>query len=204
MSTPTSHPSFIHYTTDIENILEKIRINSILFSNAHKKRYLELNQSLKYYKIPIIVISGISSLIAVSQEYIPQFYITIMNSVFGLTCGTICSIELYLGISVQLAQSSALHKEYYTLATDIYKVLSLTNDSRSESAQTFLESCYGTYSSLCANSYIVTKSVKDQLIPLEDNMLLATRSATPSPSRINTPRPPLLNLMFKNSQQSVV
>ena len=202
MSNPIPRPSCINYTTDIENILEKIRINSILFSNAHKRRYLELNQSLKYYKIPIIVISGISSLVAVSQAYIPQFYITIMNSVFGLACGTICSIELYLGISVQLAQSSALTKEFYTLAIDIYKVLSLTNESRTENAQTFLESCYGTYSSLCANSYIVTKSVEDQLVPLEDELLLATRSVIPS--RINTPRMPLLNLMFQNSQQNMV
>ena len=196
MSTPPRpRPSFVNYTTDIENVLEKIRVNSILFSNAHKKRYLELNQSLKYYKIPIIVISGFSSLIAVSQAYLPQYYITILNSVFGLTCGTICSIELYLGISVQLAQSSALHKEYYTLATDIYKVLSLNNDSRSENAQTFLESCSGTYTSLCVNSYIVTKNIKDQLVPLEDELLLATaRSATPT--RTNTPRLPLLDLVF--------
>jgi hypothetical protein len=196
MSTPPRpRPSFVNYTTDIENVLEKIRVNSILFSNAHKKRYLELNQSLKYYKIPIIVISGFSSLISVSQQYVPQFYITILNSIFGLTCGTICSIELYLGISVQLAQSSALHKEYYTLATNIYKVLSLSNDNRSENSQTFLESCYGTYSSLCANSYIVTKNIKDQLVPLEDELLLATaRSATPT--RTNTPRMPLLDLVF--------
>ena len=189
MSTPP-RPSFINYTTDIETVLEKIRVNSILFSNAHKKRYLELNQSLKYYKIPIIVISGFSSLIAVSQAYVPQYYITVMNSVFGLTCGTICSIELYLGISVQLAQSSELTKSFYTLATDIYKVLSLTNDSRSENAQTFLESSYGTYSSLCANSYIVTRSIQDQLVPLEDELLLAT-----APSVTNTPRMPMLNLL---------
>jgi hypothetical protein len=125
-----------------------------------------------------------------------------MNSVFGLACGTICSIELYLGISVQLAQSSALTKEFYMLATDIYKVLCLTNESRTENAATFLESCYGTYSSLCANSYIVTKSVQDQLVPLDDELLLATRSATPS--RMNTPRTPSLNLMFKNTPQNTV
>ena len=181
-------PSFIgvDYSMDIEALLEKIRINSILFSNAHKKRYLELNQSLKWYKLPIIVISGFSSLIAVSQAYIPQYHITILNSVFGLTCGTICSVELYLGISVQLAQSSTLHKEFYTLAIEIFKVLSLTNESRSESAQNFLESCYGTYTSLCSNSYIVSKSIQDQLIPIESALLQPLRSGVTT--LINTPR----------------
>jgi hypothetical protein len=202
MSTAIPRPSFINYTTDIENILEKIRVNSILFSNAHRKRYLELNQSLKYYKIPVILFSGVSSLIAVSQQFINQYYITVINSILGLTCGTIVSIELYLGIATQLAQSSALTKEFYTLATDIYKVLSLTNENKTENAATFLESCYGTYSSLCANSYIVTKSIQDQLVPLEDELLLATRSLPTS--RVNTPRTPSLNLMFKNSQQNMV
>ena len=187
-----TRPSFVmNYTTDIETVLEKIRVNSILFSNAHKKRYLELNQSLKYFKIPVILLSGFSSLVAVSQEYIPQFYITILNSGFGLVCGTIVSIELYLGISVQLAQSSALHKEYYTLATDIFKVLSLTNESRSENPVAFLEQCYGTYTSLCTNSCIVTKSIQDQLIQIDDPKLLGSRP----PTRINTPRLPTLDLM---------
>jgi hypothetical protein len=188
---PLPRQSFIggEYSNDIEAILEKIRVNCILFSNAHKKRYLELNQSLKWYKIPVILISGFSSLISVSQAYIPQYYITILNSVFGLTCGTICSVELYLGISVQLAQSSALTKEYYQLATDIYKTLSLTNESRSENAQNFLESCYGTYTSLCANSYIVSKSIQDQLIPIESGLLQSPRSGVTSRA-MNTPRIP--------------
>ncbi len=202
MSIPIPRPSVINYTTDIENILEKIRINSVLFSNAHKRRYLELNHSLKYYKIPVIIFSGVSSLIAVSQQFINQYYITVINSILGLTCGTIVSIELYLGIATQLAQSSALTKEFYTLATDIYKVLSLSNDSRNENAQTFLESCYKTYSSLIANSYIVSKSVHDQLVPLDDELLLNTRSGTPS--RINTPRLPLLNLIFKSGSHNMV
>ena len=183
------------FTTDIESVLEKIRINSILFSNAHKKRYLHLDQSLKYYKIPIIVISGISSLVAVSQEYMPQFYITILNSGFGLVCGTICSIELYLGISRELALSSTLHKEYYTLATDIYKTLSLDRESRSDNASTYLETCYGTYTSLCANSSIITKSIHDQLIQVEDGLILPTpRSSVPT--RTNTPRVPMIDLLF--------
>ena len=191
LSTRPRPSVLMDYTTDIETILEKIRINSILFSNAHKKRYLELNRSLKYFKIPVILLSGFSSLVAVSQQYIPQFYITILNSGFGLVCGTIVSIELYLGISVQLAQSSALHKEYYQLATDIFKVLSMSNETRSENPATFLEQCYGTYTSLCTNSSIIEKSIQDQLIQIDDPKLLASRP----PTRNNTPRMPTLDLM---------
>jgi len=134
-------------TTDVDNILEKIRCNCILLSNAHKERFIELNDMLKYYKIPVIIISGVSSLVSVGQQFIPQTIITICNGLFGLSCSIIVSIELYLGISHQLAQSAALTKEFYTLSTNIYKTLILLKENRTENSLTYLESIYGEYSS---------------------------------------------------------
>ena len=151
---------------DVDKILEKIRINSILLSNTHKERYIELNNMLKYYKIPVIIISGISSIVSVGQQFIPQNIITILNGLFGLSCSIIVSIELYLGISSQLAQSASLTKEFYTLAIDIFKNLTLSAENRSENALTYLESTYGKYSSLCENSYIVMKQIADNLLPI--------------------------------------
>ena len=79
---------------DVDEILEKIRRNCILLSNAHKERYIELNDMLKYYKIPVIIISGVSSLVSVGQQFIPQTIITVCNGLFGLSCSIIVSIEL--------------------------------------------------------------------------------------------------------------
>ena len=165
------------YTNDVDTLLEKIRVNCVLFSKAHKQRYLALEQSLKYYKLPIIVISGVSSLVSVGQAYMPQYYITILNSIFGLSCSVICSIELYLGISVQLAKAATLTKEFYELSIEIYKVLSMDNCNRTESPMTFLESVFGRYSSLYSNKDIVGFHIQDQLIPLDDE--LAARLSTP-------------------------
>ena len=162
-------------TEDVDILLEKIRVNSILLSNAHKERYVELKSSLKYYKIPVIVISGISALISVAQAFIPQDIITICNGLFGLSCSIIVSIELYLGISAQLAQSASLTKEFYSLSTDIYKTLSLSNENRTENSLTYLESIYGTYTSLCANSYIIVKQLDDQLLVLPAPEIISDR-----------------------------
>lgn len=178
------------YTNDVDALLEKLRVNCILFSKAHKKRYLQLEQSLKYYKLPIIVISGISSLISVSQEYMPQYYITILNSVFGLSCGIICSIELYLGISVQLAKAATLTKEFYSLAIEIYKVLSMDTIHRNENAVTFLESVFGRYSALHENKDIVAFHIQDQLIPLPADISTQLGSRRSINSVVNAPAPP--------------
>ena len=152
----------------MDALLEKIRVNSILLSNAHKERFVELKGSLKYYKIPVIVISGVSALISVAQAFISQEIITVCNGLFGLCCSIIVSIELYLGISAQLAQSSSLTKEFYTLSTDIFKTLSLNPENRTENSLTYLESVYGTYTSLCANSYIIVKQLDDRLLFVAD------------------------------------
>ena len=43
------------WTEDIDHVLNNIRINCILLNKAHKKRYFELKNSLKYYRLPVIL-----------------------------------------------------------------------------------------------------------------------------------------------------
>ena len=51
---------------DYENILNMIRLNSIDLSKYYKKRDYELKSYFKYFKIPIIILSSINSVISVS------------------------------------------------------------------------------------------------------------------------------------------
>ena len=178
---------------DIDALLEKIRINCIQLSDAHKEHFLQLSNSLKWYKIPVILISGISSLVSVSQNYFPQENITICTGIFGLSASLIVSIELYLGISHNMGESASLTKDYYALATDIYKTLSLNAENRTENSLTYLESTYGTYTSLCTNSPIIVKQIEDRLIkiPINDldtpsNRLVPSLSLTGLFSRPNS------------------
>ena len=185
---------------DVDVILEKIRRNCILLSNAHKERYIELNDMLKYYKIPVIIISGVSSLVSVGQQFIPQTIITVCNGLFGLSCSIIVSIELYLGISQQLAQSASLTKEFYTLSTNIFKTLALSTENRTENSLTYLESIYGEYSSLCANSYVVKKSIIDSLIPLPEDVQPLERNNSIVTAIINAHRSSI-NMSTLSSRQ---
>ena len=41
--------SEFYFSPDIEIILENIRLNSIVLSKEHKKRYVSLKDTLKYY-----------------------------------------------------------------------------------------------------------------------------------------------------------
>ena len=87
----------IVWSDDEEKILKIIGDKCFTMSEVHKKNYVKLQDKLKYYKIPVIIISGINSVIAVGlNNYLPQDAISITNCLLALTCGIIGSIELYL------------------------------------------------------------------------------------------------------------
>ncbi len=71
-----------NFTTDIEDLLEKIRLNSVTMADIHKTKYFHVRQ---YYRLPTIIISTINSIIAVSlQAYIGQNYTSIVNCLLAM------------------------------------------------------------------------------------------------------------------------
>lgn len=153
------------WSQDIEVVLEKIRINSVILSNYHKKRYFILKENLKYYRLPVIVISGVNSIVSVGlQPYLKQSTISIMTCLLALICSIIGSIELYLMIQKSMEIEMISQRDYYLLSIDIYKVLSLGYQHRPIPAKEYLEKCYNTYCKLIENSNTVCKKIEDSLV----------------------------------------
>ena len=74
------------WTDDIDHVLNAIRMNCVLLNKAHKKRYFELKNSLKYYRLPVIVLNGCNSIISVGlQPYANQGAISLTTSLIALT-----------------------------------------------------------------------------------------------------------------------
>ena len=151
---------------DIEEILECIRKNSVILSKAHKKEYIKLKDSLKYFRIPVIIISSFNSIISVSQQFIPQYIITATNSILALFCGVVGSIELFLGINIKMETELSSSKDYYILSCDIYKALRLDTDNRPD-GKTFLEESYGRYIKLFESSCLLNKRLEDSLTSID-------------------------------------
>jgi hypothetical protein len=60
-------------------------------------------------------------------------------------------------------------KDYYLLATDIYKVLVLDRENRTQPAKEFLEEHYARYTKLFEHSNLLNKKMKDSLKPVLSN-----------------------------------
>jgi hypothetical protein len=174
----------MEWTDDIDNVLNNIRINCVILSNLHKQRYFELQSSLKYYRMPVIILNGINSIFAVGlQPYIYQGTISLTNSLIALTCGIIGSIELYLGIQKRLENDMISQRDYYLLGIDIYKTLSLDKANRPVPAKDFLEKSYNIYTKLIESSSTLAKVKGDKLIQIDLDTDVENIVLTPIPKK---------------------
>ncbi len=174
----------MEWTDDSDNELNNIRINCVILSNLHKQRYFELQSSLKYYRMPVIILNGINSIFAVGlQPYIYQGTISLTNSLIALTCGIIGSIELYLGIQKRLENDMISQRDYYLLGIDIFKTLSLDKTNRPIPAKDYLEKSYNVYTKLIESSSTLAKVKGDKLIQIDFDTDVENIVLTPVPKK---------------------
>lgn len=165
------------WTDDQETVLEKIRENCLEMKRSNTKSYLSYKDQLSRYKIPIIVLSAMNSVFSVgTQDYFPQNVISGVTCLISLIVGIIGSIQLYLQIEANMENCLVASKDYYNLAIDIYKNLTLTREHRSMSGKEYLDDIYNTYVSITEKTVLTTsKKYNDALfeVPgLPDNFKL--------------------------------
>lgn len=175
------------WSDDIELVLEDIRVNCVLLTTEYKKMYFSYKNFLQYFRLPIIVISGINSIISVGfQEYMEQSVISMTTCLLALVCSIIASIEMYLAIQKSMEQSLIASKEFYLLGVDIQKTMLLIREHRPVPAKDYLEKCYNTYVKLTENSNLLDKKITDKLTPIKEDVLITPKSFK-FPS-LNTPK----------------
>ena len=167
--------STITWNDKIENVLDNIRVNALYLSTKYKARYFSLSNSIKWYRLPIIILSGANSIIAVGlQPYIEQGTISLTNSLIALICGIIGSIELFLKINARCEADLITHKELYLLSIEIFKTLSLDRENRYTPAKEYLEQVYNDYCKIIESSNPLYQSITDKLLPINFKILADT------------------------------
>jgi hypothetical protein len=158
------------WSLDIESVLENIRINCVFLTAEHKKRYFSLKTTLKYFRLPVIILSGINSIISVGlQPYLNQGLISVSTCLLALVCSIIGSIELYLTIQKSMENELMASRDYYLLSIDIFKTLSLGREHRPIPAKEYLDEKYNEYVKLFENSNLLDKKLVDKLSPIQEN-----------------------------------
>lgn len=155
------------WNTDCEDILECIRINSHNLSDYHKGRYYYYKGMLKYFKIPIIILSSITSVISVGlSSYVKQNTVSMTTCLLSLFSAIIGSIELYLGIQKTMEKELESSKQFKILSYDIYKTLNLQREHRFVNGKTYLDDKYNEYIKILEQSSLTKQKIKDALAPI--------------------------------------
>tara|TARA_R110000737_G_scaffold323151_1_gene335693 strand:- start:917 stop:1498 length:582 start_codon:yes stop_codon:yes gene_type:complete len=157
------------WTSDQETVLEKIRENALQRNRIYKRLYLSYKGQLARYKIPIIVLSAFNSVFSVGAEkYLPQHIISGVSCLISLFVGIIGSIQMYLQIEANMESSLSSSRDYYNLAIDIYKVLTLKRDHRLIDGKTYLDKVYNDYVTMTEKSLINRRKYLDGLFTTPD------------------------------------
>ncbi len=152
----------------VYKILKKIRNNCINLSIYHNKRYhFYKNILFSFFRIPLIVLSGLNSFIAVGlQAQIDQSTISIINSLLSLLCGILTSVELLWNLQKRMEIELDSHKSYYKLSIEILKFMELDETLKGSDTKIYLNTVYKNYEQLITTSNAVNvyrRGFKDEL-----------------------------------------
>ena len=155
------------FSPDIENVCENVRVNAVIMSDFHKRRYEYLKSYLKWFKIPQIFLSSLNVFFSVGMnEFLTQNYISLLTMGVSMICGILNSLELFMEIEKSMSKELVVSKEFYILSTDIFKVLALERNNRNVDGKTFMDEIYNRYIKLYEQSNLLNKRIKDSLRPL--------------------------------------
>ena len=144
------------WTPKIDAMLLILRENCNYMSKYHNFKYQFYKERLKWFRIPIIVLSAVNAFTAVGlQPYTAQQNISTINSILSLLCGILTSIELFLNVQKKMENDLMSHKDYYTLSMDIFKMVSLDLHKRNTNGRDFLEEKVAEFKKLIQNSNVI-------------------------------------------------
>ena len=160
------------WSDDQEDVLKKLSLNSGLMSEHHKKRYAELIESLKWYKVPVICLSGLNSVFSVGlNSYIEQNVVSTLTCLISLLVSVISSIELYLSIQRRSDIELTSYKAFYSLAVKINTTVGLQREHRQTDGESFLVQMISEYQSLFDSACVNGLGEDDMIVNLKNNPL---------------------------------
>ena len=161
---------FNEWNENLEQILVKIRLNCIIFSNKHTANHLHYKGLSKFFEVPTIILSVISGSI-ISAIGLNQSLSIMTSTIISSIITILTSIKLYMKINENISVEQELSISYKILGLDVFKMLSLPQSQRTTRGHDYLNEKYGEYTKLVQSSHILSKiNDKDQMLVLPSNL----------------------------------
>jgi len=197
------------WSSDIESILDKLRINSVQMSNQHKQSYFFYKQVVKYFRLPTIILSSVGSVSSVGlNSYLDQNHISALTCGLALLVSILNSIELFLRITDTMEKENECSKAFYSLSVNINKTLLLERQNRQLDGQVYLEKTYSSYMTLMEKSNLISSAIRDKFMEIPKNpskikKLLKSKKSDSSSTKSDTSDNPIQNIDLPSSNRTL-
>ena len=157
------------WTQEIEDILERVRINSVSLSNRHRENFYEFKQMSKWFDLPVIITSTISASFSVgATAYMSQNIVSTLTCSISMFITILSGVKLYLNLDDLIKNEFEMSKQFNLLSLDIFKMLHLKKEQRDELGIDYLNRSFSTYTQLIEKNNLLRTRIKcDQLIDIE-------------------------------------
>ena len=167
------------WSDEVNNILDKIRLNAIELSTRHRNNFHEFKSYSKYFDIPVIVVSVLSSSISITFSFLSEKNLAITTCSISMLVAILTSVKLYLDLEQNIKIELEMSKSFHTLALDIFKVLNLKVEQRNGNGLDYLNKKYNDYIKLIETSNLLRKNLKkDFLLDIDRTLISDSGSIT--------------------------
>jgi hypothetical protein len=134
-------------------------------SKHNTKDHLYYKQMSTKFNIPILIISAINALTAISlNDFLNQRYVSILNAVLSSGTGVLGSIQLYLKLNEKMTNALRASILMKRLALKISKELSIDRDNRSTEGIAFLQECFAEFNTALEQGNVPEKKITNHLL----------------------------------------
>ena len=152
------------WTSSQEDFLRKLHLECSLLGEYNRKQYILYSNINKRFSIPILVLSGINSLFAVStQPFLQQGVISITNACLSLFCGILGSIQLFMKIDSKIHNFVVCSHEFHKLAYKISKEMTVEREVRVGDGKQFVLEVFNEFNSTLDKQEVREKKLREYL-----------------------------------------
>jgi hypothetical protein len=156
------------WSNDQEDILRRISYNCGLMSDHHRTEYYTLTAQLKWFRIPVIILSSLNAVFSVGlSSYLEQNVVSTLTCLLSLIVSCIGSVELYLALQKKSDNELISYRAFYTLALRINTTLDLDVENRNQEGDPFLAEIIAEYRALFESSN-PNGIPSDKIVPLKE------------------------------------
>jgi hypothetical protein len=175
-----------------EAFLTKIEQQCNEYAAHHSKDHMYYNKLSSRFNIPILIISSINALTAISlNSFLDQEYVSILNAVLSAGTGVLGSIQLYMKLNEKMTNALRASILMKRLALKISKELSIDRDQRATEGQAFLQECFAEFNTALEQGNPIEKKLRNHLSlvpPVMEKKMSLMSLANAAVGFVGTPR----------------